>query len=300
MSATILSSPAKINLFLEITGTRSDDYHTLCSLVDLISLHDTIELTPAPRFTVSFESPWRIPPENSITKTVRLIESLASSKASLPRYALHITKRIPPGSGMGGGSSNAASVLKFFNTHWKLGLDQKNLFQRGATIGADVPLFLHGRQSIVTGIGETIHPLPNPFHLSYLIFVPPFEVSTKKVYESLSLQNYVNLTTARENITILLNFLWKNKITEAQCRMFNRLEEPSMRVRRELAATRTILQQTFHSPFFLTGTGGALFSIFPNDYLLPTSHPKEIKSWQRYAASSEPCTIDKEEFNGNN
>jgi 4-diphosphocytidyl-2-C-methyl-D-erythritol kinase len=196
MSATILSSPAKINLFLEITGTRSDDYHTLCSLVDLISLHDTIELTPAPRFTVSFESPWRIPPENSITKTVRLIESLASSKASLPRYALHITKRIPPGSGMGGGSSNAASVLKFFNTHWKLGLDQKNLFQRGATIGADVPLFLHGRQSIVTGIGETIHPLPNPFHLSYLIFVPPFEVSTKKVYESLSLQNYVNLTTA--------------------------------------------------------------------------------------------------------
>jgi len=295
-----LLAPAKLNLFLEITGTLPNGYHSLCSLVDPITLYDRIELAPASSFAVSFEGQWDIPPDNSVTKTLRLLESFTSSRGKKNRYAIHIFKNIPPGSGMGGASSDAAALLLFFNHAWKLGLHKRQLFSLGAAIGADVPLFLHGKQCVMTGKGEIIRPLRKNFQLSYLLFVPPFEVSTKMVYESLPKTAQSDLTIAIGRITMLVRFLCQNDLAEAKKWMANRLEEPSLRLNPTIATARTLLQNELKTRFFLTGTGGALFSPFPADKSIPVYHPASLRTWKRYVVTSDRGGIAKEEaYNGN-
>ncbi|MBS7807844.1 4-(cytidine 5'-diphospho)-2-C-methyl-D-erythritol kinase [Variovorax sp. PCZ-1] len=158
-----LPAPAKLNLFLHITGRRADGYHLIESVFQLIDWQDTIHLELREDGQISREdllpsAGASLPPDDLCTRAARALQSATGCQ-----WGAHIQleKRIPAQAGMGGGSSDAATCLLGLNRLWNLGLPLARLEQIGLTLGADVPFFLRGRNAWVSGIGEKIEPLPD-------------------------------------------------------------------------------------------------------------------------------------------
>ena len=209
-------SPAKINLFLHITGKRNDGYHDLqtvfrlinwgdylhfssTSFVDTLSYLDPqlnlqqqakslctqlITLTGAQRITDDVA-------DNLIIKAAHSLVMLALKQQKLSQHLAHITitldKRLPMGAGLGGGSSNAATTLLFLNEIWQLNFTQNDLIKIGAKIGADVPIFIFGKDAIAMGIGEKLTAINLP-EQQYLILTPDAHVNTAQLFAHPKLQ----------------------------------------------------------------------------------------------------------------
>lgn len=173
-------APAKLNLFLHVTGRRSDGYHTLESLMVLLDFGDTMTLTDRPDGAIELTQPLAgVPVESDLTyRAARLLQRHTGAAQGV---SISLDKRIPLGSGMGGGSSDAASVMLALNRLWQLDLPREELTKLGLTLGADVPFFLFGANAHVTGIGELLRPVTLP-RLTFLIVVPPVHVATADVF----------------------------------------------------------------------------------------------------------------------
>lgn len=182
-----LPAPAKLNLFLHVVGRRPDGYHLLESLFRLVSLSDSISVDLRLDGVISRE--WH--GETVTDVTVDLQSDLVVRAAKLLqqhtqcRLGAHVsvTKRIPMGAGLGGGSSDAATTLLALNQLWRTGLGRDQLVSLGLKLGADVPFFLVGQSSFVQGIGEIMQPVDLP-PASYLIFKPQIGVPTAQIFAS--------------------------------------------------------------------------------------------------------------------
>lgn len=173
-------APAKLNLFLHVTGRRADGYHLLQTVFQFIDLCDWLSFEPRPEGDIVRLDPLPgIAPERDIT--VRAARLLQGRAAGRPGVAIRIDKRIPIGGGLGGGSSDAATTLWALNRLWGLGLGIDELAGLGLALGADVPVFVRGRAAWAEGVGERLTPiaLPEPW---YLVVVPPVQVSTAEVF----------------------------------------------------------------------------------------------------------------------
>jgi 4-diphosphocytidyl-2-C-methyl-D-erythritol kinase len=151
----VLRSPAKLNLFLHITGRRPDGYHLLQSVFQLIDWCDTITLTDIPENEVRRINPIAgVPPEQDlVVRAAKLLKEFCKFDGGVE---ITLQKEIPMGAGLGGGSSDAATTLIGLNALWKLKLDKETLAKLGLQLGADVPFFIHGQNAFVEGIGEKI------------------------------------------------------------------------------------------------------------------------------------------------
>ena len=181
-SATKLSitAPAKINLFLKINGKRADGYHNLQTLFQILDIGDQIELKRTSDGSVNLS--------NQLTG-VEQEDNLAFRAAKLLQQAtgcargadISIAKQLPMGGGLGGGSSNAASVLLGLNALWDTGLSLAELAELGLQLGADVPVFIWGQSSLAEGVGERLYPVELVENY-YLVLRPAVEVSTAKIF----------------------------------------------------------------------------------------------------------------------
>lgn len=170
-------SPAKLNLFLHVTGRREDGYHTLQTVFQLLNWgdHMTFELTETAGIELSGDT-------NDISAADNLILRAAHVLGQPDRGArIHIQKHIPRGGGLGGGSSNAALTLLALNRLWELGFDQDKLMAIGTPLGADVGVFLLGRSAWAEGVGDTLSPLTLPKRW-FVIAQPRCEVSTAEIF----------------------------------------------------------------------------------------------------------------------
>ena len=150
-------SPAKLNLFLHITGRRENGYHELQTIFQLIDLYDWMIFTPALDEQIEIDGLSEVKPEeNLIYRAAQILRPHAKKFCSLN---IKIEKNIPMGAGLGGGSSNAATTLIVLNQLWECGLNQEQLADYGVKLGADVPIFIYGKNAWAEGIGE---------HLSFI------------------------------------------------------------------------------------------------------------------------------------
>jgi 4-diphosphocytidyl-2-C-methyl-D-erythritol kinase len=181
---------AKINVYLRIVGRRPDGYHLLDSLMVPISLYDEIHIavalgeqratSPGVTLAVSCDDPTVPGGETNLAyKAAALVCQEAGLQA---RIGIHLRKHIPAGAGLGGGSSNAATVLKSLNTLLALGWTEARLCQLGARLGADVPFFIPCRPARIGGIGDIVTTVPPLPARSVVLVVPPFSVSTPWAY----------------------------------------------------------------------------------------------------------------------
>ena len=173
-------APAKLNLFLHVTGQRPDGYHTLETVFDFIDLSDTLHFKLRSDGAILLKTPTPgVPPELDLT--VRAARALAIETSCELGVEINIEKRIPIGGGLGGGSSNAASTLLALNRLWGLGLSVAKLAGIGLKLGADVPVFCRGQPAHATGIGEKLTPLKLPVQ-HYVLISPPAAVPTGEIF----------------------------------------------------------------------------------------------------------------------
>jgi len=185
-AALIVPAPAKLNLFLHVTGRRPDGYHTIESLMVLLDFGDTLTLTGRQDGQIVLARPIPgVPVESDLVfRAARLLQQHAGTAQGA---TIALDKRIPMGAGLGGGSSDAASVLLGLNRLWNLGLPRAELMRLGLELGADVPFFVFGFNAHVTGIGDILRPVTMP-RLGYLILVPPVNVATAGIFASAQLK----------------------------------------------------------------------------------------------------------------
>ncbi len=185
-------APAKLNLFLHITGRRSDGYHLLQSAFALIDWYDSLHFEPRAGSAISREDLGvRLPAEDLV---VRAAKALQAATGTARGAHISIEKRIPAQAGMGGGSSDAATCLLALNRLWNLGLSVEALSTIGLALGADVPFFLSGRNAWIEGIGEKITPLAlEPAR--YLVVKPPVGLSTQRIFSDPTLKRDTRTAT---------------------------------------------------------------------------------------------------------
>lgn len=180
MSSTVWPAPAKLNLFLHVLRRRDDGYHDLQSIFQFLDLHDSITVALRQDGRVRRVSAHAEVPEDEdlVVRAARLLKQESGTRLGAE---ISVHKRIPLGAGLGGGSSDAATTLLALNKIWKLGLGSERLAALGLRLGADVPVFVHGRAAWAEGVGERLQPveLETPW---YLVVSPGCAVSTATVF----------------------------------------------------------------------------------------------------------------------
>ncbi|RZF52606.1 4-(cytidine 5'-diphospho)-2-C-methyl-D-erythritol kinase [Acinetobacter halotolerans] len=185
-------SPAKLNLFLHITGRRENGYHELQTIFQLIDLYDWMTFEEITEETIQIQGLAEVQFEqNLIYRAAQLLRPHAKSPCGLN---IQIEKNIPMGAGLGGGSSNAATTLIVLNQLWQCGLNNQQLAEYGVQLGADVPIFVYGRNAWAEGIGEHLSFI-DLAQKKFIILKPDCFISTQQLFSQKSLTRDSKITT---------------------------------------------------------------------------------------------------------
>ena len=177
---SVYPAPAKLNLFLHVVGRRADGYHLLQTAFRLVDHGDSLRFSPRADGEIRLATPLAgVPPESDLT--VRAARLLQAETGCRQGVEIAVDKRLPMGGGLGGGSSDAATVLLALNHLWRLGLPRAQLQQIGLTLGADVPVFVGGRNAFAEGVGEALQPL-DLMPAWYVVLEPPVAVPTAAIF----------------------------------------------------------------------------------------------------------------------
>ncbi|HEX2604607.1 MAG TPA: 4-(cytidine 5'-diphospho)-2-C-methyl-D-erythritol kinase [Oxalicibacterium sp.] len=184
------AAPAKLNLFLHVTGRRDDGYHLLQTVFQLIDRSDTLHFCARDdnRIVRTIDIPG-VPPDSDLTvRAARLLQQAALQKHPLQNFGADIAveKQLPMGGGLGGGSSDAATTLMALNHLWQVGLTREELMAIGLQLGADVPFFVFGSNAFAEGIGETLVEVETP-DCWYVVLEPGVMVPTQQIFSATEL-----------------------------------------------------------------------------------------------------------------
>jgi len=245
-------SPAKLNLFLYITGKRPDGYHNLQTLFQFLDYGDTLSIAPRTDGVIRLLNPVAdVADENNlIVRAARLLMAYAQQTGRLPAGSgadIGIDKRLPMGGGLGGGSSNAATTLVALNHLWQCGLSEDELAELGLQLGADVPVFIRGRAAFAEGVGEKLTPV-NPAEKWYLVLHPGVSIPTPLIFSDPQLPR----NTPVRSIETLLNCEFSNDCEVIARKRFRKVDE-------------ALLWLLEYAPSRLTGTGACVFAEFDTE-----------------------------------
>ena len=255
-SAAFVSAWAKVNLTLSVLAKREDGYHALASVMQTISLCDTLRVRPVEGNAVTcvVDVPALQNDENLALRAARLLQNEGYLSGGV---ALELRKRIPAQGGLGGGSSDAAAVLTALSRLCHLDLTSTRLEELGARLGSDVPFFIQGGTALVEGRGEYVTPLPDCEPLWLIVARPPVSVSTASVFQALSPADYGD---ARDTEAVVAAVRRGEPLPFE--RLSNTLEGVVMRLWPEVAATRDALAQAGAPVVRMSGSGPTLFAPF--------------------------------------
>ena len=258
-----LASFAKINLFLYVTGKRKDGYHNLHSLMTQIDLCDDLYIDFSQKeLSILCDHPGVPEDESNLVykAAVLFYQSLKKINSNIEKgFSIKIIKRIPPGRGLGGGSSNAASVLMALNTYYKTPFSKTELMILGAKLGADVPFFIFGHPAIAGGIGERLEKVDNLKFYHLVLCDPGVAASTAMVYKNIDYRLTLN---QKYNIYAGLNEQLLGLEFDVRDQMHNDLEESARRLYPEIKKTKEEMAVLLQRKVYMTGSGSSLFALF--------------------------------------
>jgi len=248
-STLTLPAPAKLNLFLHITGRRPDGYHLLQTVFQFLDRADTLHFRRRDDRTITLSPPLPgVPPEaNLVVRAARTLQAHAGTSLGAD---IRLEKILPMGGGIGGGSSDAATTLLALNRLWELDLPLPELAHLGLGLGADVPVFVRGHAAFAEGVGEQLTPVEIPEN-HYLVLTPNAHVSTAEVF------SHADLTRHTPAITVAA-FLGG----EASARLHNDCENVVRTLAPDVANALDWL--ALHGPARMTGTGACCFLPCPD------------------------------------
>ncbi|VFP86298.1 4-(cytidine 5'-diphospho)-2-C-methyl-D-erythritol kinase [Candidatus Erwinia haradaeae] len=264
-------SPGKLNLFLHIIGRRSDGYHNLQTLFQLLDYGDTllVENDRSGEIILLKSLSGVVDEKNIIVRAAKLLRDQAKLCSKLPDRVgatLKIEKRLPIGGGVGGGSSNAATVLVALNYLWDINFSVEQLAALGLKLGADVPVFIYGLSSFAEGIGELLTPivLPNKW---YIVIYPNVSINTFQIFND----PFLTRSTPYRQLRDLLLGESHNDCESIARHYCNELEQ-------------LINWVGLHAHPHLTGTGSCVFAEFPTKVLALQTLSLVPKRWAGFVA----------------
>jgi 4-diphosphocytidyl-2-C-methyl-D-erythritol kinase len=269
-------SPAKINLFLQVTGKRPDGYHELSSLICCLDLFDTILLEfGGKELTIKSSHPHLPLDETNLAHKAATLFFRALNKNE--GLSITIEKSIPIAAGLGGGSSNAASVLMGLNRYFDFPFSQDKLMSMGLSIGADVPFFIFRKPAFASGIGEKLEAYPNPLPYHVLLIYPGFKVSTGEVFRNLNL----GLTKCKKKLT---KAPLKNYGFDASLHLCNDLETVTASKFPVINSLKEQLIKHGAMGALMSGSGPTVFGLFsdPDEARQARQAIGQIIHWESY------------------
>tara|TARA_Y100000310_G_scaffold62055_1_gene57315 strand:+ start:1822 stop:2673 length:852 start_codon:yes stop_codon:yes gene_type:complete len=257
-----LNSYAKVNLFLRVFKKLKSGYHKIESIMQRIDLYDTIKYEKTSGEIEIHSNNKEIETEDNLAyKAAQLLKDTQKVKHGVN---ITIEKNIPLSSGLGGGSSNAGTTLLALNKLWKLRLDEKQLIDLGAQLGADVPFFLSENAAFVSGIGELIKPIKKPYKMNITLINPGFRISTTAAYKMLD--KFKPPKNKKPASSTIVNAMANNSTEEVASTLYNDFEEPSFKKYPILKEIKTNLRRNRALNSTLTGSGPTMFGIFSSIY----------------------------------
>ncbi|MFT8229845.1 MAG: 4-(cytidine 5'-diphospho)-2-C-methyl-D-erythritol kinase [Enterobacterales bacterium] len=257
-------SPAKINIFLSITGRRLDGYHYIQTLFQFLNYSDVLTIITTYNGRIRFlnKNININEKDNLIIKAARLLQKYYwnINSSNVLGANIKIKKIIPIGSGLGGGSSNAATTLLALNRHWNCKIDIDSLANLGLMLGADVPVFIYGKSAFAQGIGDKLTFI-NLQENWYLIAIPPISINTKIIFNDPKLKR----NSKKRSLSCILNEPFYNDCEETVIKRFFIIKKYLM----------CLLK---YAPFRLTGTGACMFAEF-NSIFHANKIKKKIPKW---------------------
>lgn len=275
-----ITAPAKLNLFLHITGRREDGYHLLQTVFQFLDYADTISLTLREDGVVNRTSdlPGVAAEDDLVVKAAKRLQRHCATSLGVD---IAVDKILPMGGGLGGGSSNAASVLVGLNHLWGCGLEQQELMDLGVELGADVPVFIFAQSAWAEGVGERLKAVDLP-EKWFLVLKPLINVSTAKVFSNSQLRRDCSTITIRD-------FLEGQ--TENVC------EKPVREIYPEVDQALTDLARYCENgESKLTGTGACVFAAFDNKEQAESALSELSEKWDGFVARGMNQTPLKEFF----
>ncbi len=259
-------APAKLNLFLHITGRRDDGYHLLQTVFQFLDFGDRLrfQLRNDGRVQRLNTLPGVAPEQDLVVRAARLLQESCEQARGVD---IEVDKRLPLGGGLGGGSSDAATTLVALNQLWGCGLDQAALAQLGLSLGADVPVFIQGQAAWAEGVGEQLTPvdLPEPW---FVVLCPPITVSTAEVFSAPQLRRDCPPITIRDFLA--------GGVVHNVCEPLVRARYPEVD-----AALRDL--DTF-APARMTGTGACVFAAFADESAAHQAYEVLAGKWPCFVA----------------
>ncbi|MDN7123364.1 4-(cytidine 5'-diphospho)-2-C-methyl-D-erythritol kinase [Pseudidiomarina sp. 1APP75-32.1] len=265
----VLPAPAKLNLFLHITGRRSDGYHELQTVFQFLDRHDSLSFTRLATAKLDFQcsDPQLENDDNLVVRAARALQDWALANNQPAQGArIILDKRLPYGGGLGGGSSDAATTLLALRQLWQLSLSTEQLAQLGLQLGADVPVFIHGHAAFAEGVGERLTPVA-PASPWYLVVDPKVHIRTATIFQHPEL---------RRDCAPVNSWDWSTQHTE------NVFEPLVRRLHPEVANALDWLVE--YAPTRLTGTGACLFGSFESQEMARAALARMPAQWTGFVA----------------
>ncbi len=265
MKETPWPAPAKLNLFLHITGRREDGYHQLQTVFQFLDYGDLLYFSPRPDGQIGRTNDLPGVPEES-DLVVRAAKLLQQTSGCTQGADIRVNKHLPMGGGLGGGSSDAATTLIALNHLWSLGLPREALAQLGLQLGADVPVFVHGHAAWAEGVGEKLTDveLPEPW---FVVLIPTVQVTTAKIFNDPELTRDCPPITIRDFLT---------GQGDNVCQPLVEKRHP------EVAEALQWLGQ--HGKAMMTGTGACVFAAFEQEARAREVFSLRPQGWQGFVA----------------
>ena len=270
-SALGLPAPAKLNLFLHVTGRRADGYHSLQTVFQLIDLSDWLDVERRSDGQITREGDLLSAPDDDLA--VRAARALRQATGCQQGAAIRVAKRIPAGSGMGGGSSDAATCLVALNQLWRLGLSRAELARIALPLGADVPFFLHGSNAFAEGVGEQLQTVATA-PAWFVVVWPQVHVSTKEIFADPGL-------TRNTKPTKIADF--SAAAGHLPHALFGANDLERVARRRFPAIDQAIAHLERHGPARMTGSGSAVYVAVASEREAREAAAEVPAQWQRWA-----------------
>lgn len=264
MTSLTLKAPAKINLCLRILDRRADGYHELSMLMKKVSLWDEIHLEKTDGPLELTAGGCDFPAEKNLA--LRAARELQQVSGTCCGVRIQLTKKIPIGAGLGGGSSDAAAVLKGLNQLWKLHWPTEKLAEIGVKLGADVPFFLYEGPAWVRGIGEKVTPIPKLSKCWIILIYPGAGVDTPWAYRVWDERKEEPVPSERERVEALTQGNQDVSVPRAFAQLleilYNDFEAVVLPKFPEIAEAKSALQKAGAAGVLMSGSGSAVFGLF--------------------------------------
>lgn len=257
----IIKAPGKINISLDITSKRDDGYHLIESLFHTISLYDIISIEKSDEYSITTSGKFALDDNSEENIVTKIFKHFKNNMNLNDNYNIHIEKNIPTGAGLGGGSSDAAEIIKFFLDELNIYPDN-DLIESFSKFGADIPFFIKGGCAWVSGIGEKIKNYDFTLPYNLILIYPNIHVSTKLAYSKFNYDDF-----NKSDIFYIKNMLDNKDINfeKIVSKTYNVFEKNVFNLEKRIEEIKIKAENIIKRKVSMSGSGSSLFALYENN-----------------------------------